>query len=184
MSQIKKHSFEAVSLLTAANGMLEATIIPAMNQPDWIVPSSLILDSLDYHADYNQDDSNAAKNASEGTATTYAWQQQSVAVFRLLAKEQVPDKVVILEGNTADERLALFTKGELRGIKVSISEVQDSVLPKEYAEESTTDKSATDDEVSEESITSYLYQAIVIEETAYIVPDLDKIAHQLVTMSQ
>lgn len=176
MSQIKKHSFEAVSLLTAANGMLEATIIPAMNQPDWILPSSLILDSLDY--------SDAAKSSSEEQVETYAWQQQSVAVFRLLAKEQVPDKVVILEGNTAEERLALYTKGELRRIEVSISEVQDSELPKEYAEDSVMDKSTKDDEVSEESITSYLFQAIVIEKTAYIVPDLDKIAHQLVTVSQ
>ena len=67
MSQIKKHSFEAVSLLTAANGMLEATIIPAMNQPDWIVPSSLILDSLDYNQDY----SDVAEN--EESVTTYTW---------------------------------------------------------------------------------------------------------------
>ena len=178
MSQIKKHSFEAVSLLTAANGMLEATIIPAVNQPDWIVPSSLILDSLDYNQDYSY----VAK--SEESVTTYTWQQQSVAVFRLLATEQAPDRVVILEGNTAEERLALFTKGELRRIEVSISEVQDSELPKEYAEESTTAKSTNDDKVSEESIPSYLYQAIVIEETPYIVPDLDKIAHQLVTLSQ
>jgi hypothetical protein len=178
MSQIKKHSFEAVSLLTAANGMLEATIIPAVNQPDWIVPSSLILDSLDYNQDY----SDVAK--SEESVTTYTWQQQSVAVFRLLATEQAPDRVVILEGNTAEERLALFTKGELRRIEVSISEVQDSELPKEYIKQSTTAKSANDDKVSEESIPSYLYQAIVIEETPYIVPDLDKIAHQLVTLSQ
>ncbi|MGM8870960.1 hypothetical protein ACS8E3_04640 [Psychrobacter sp. 2Y5] len=182
MSQIKKHSFEAVSLLTAANGMLEATIIPAMNQPDWIVPSSLILDSVDY----NEDHSDAAQSSSEESVETYAWQQQSVAVFHLLAKDQVPDKVVILEGNTAQERLALYTKGELRRIEVSISEVQDSELPTEYAEDSVMDKSAEakDGEVSEESITSYLFQAIVIEETAYIVPDLDKIAHQLVTVSQ
>lgn len=178
MSQIKKHSFEAVSLLTAANGMLEATIIPAVNQPDWIVPSSLILDSLDYNQDY----SDVAK--SEESVTTYTWQQQSVAVFRLLATEQAPDRVVILEGNTAEERLALFTKGELRRIEVSISEVQDSELPKEYIEQSTTAKSANDDKVSEESIPSYLYQAIVIEKTPYIVPDLDKIAHQLVTLIQ
>ncbi|MGM8886069.1 hypothetical protein ACS8FD_09005 [Psychrobacter sp. 1U2] len=180
MSQIKKHSFEAVSLLTAANGMLEATIIPAMNQPDWIVPSSLILDSLDYIGDYSE----AAQNSIEESVETYAWQQQSVAVFRLLAKEQVPDTVVVLEGNTAQERLALYTKGELRRIEVSISEVQDSELPKEYEKDSVMDTSATDDEVSEESITSYLFQAIIIEETVYIVPDLDKIAYQRVTVSQ
>ena len=43
MKQILKHSFEAVSLLTTNNGMLDVTVVPAVNQPDWIIPSSLIL---------------------------------------------------------------------------------------------------------------------------------------------
>lgn len=48
MKQILKHSFEAVSLLTTNNGMLDVTIVPASNQPDWIIPSSLILSVDDY----------------------------------------------------------------------------------------------------------------------------------------
>ena len=43
MKQILKHSFEAVSLLTTNNGMLDVTIVPATDQPDWLIPSSLIL---------------------------------------------------------------------------------------------------------------------------------------------
>ena len=38
MRQMLKHSFEAVSLLTTTNGMLDVTIIPALDQPDWLFP--------------------------------------------------------------------------------------------------------------------------------------------------
>lgn len=190
MNQIKKHSFEAVSLLTAANGMLEATIIPALNQPDWIVPSTLILESLDYSDE--DDDRNSHRdgdNEPKSTVRTryYTWQQQPVAVFSLLPKDQVPDTVVILEGNAIAQRLALQTKGQLRQIKVSISDVQDSELPLEYSvatESVENDTDSTEELVDEDIIASYLFQAIVIEETIYIVPDLDKIAHQLTIMNQ
>lgn len=170
MNQIKKHSFEAVSLLTAANGMLEATIIPAIDQPDWIVPSALILDSIDY----SENDENRHVDHKE----CYSWQQQSVPVFYLIPKDQSPSSIVILEGNSIDYRLALKIKGQLRQIEVSISEVQDSNLPQEYSSELDIEL------VSEDSISSYLYQTIMIEDTVYMVPDLDKIAHQLVNINQ
>ncbi len=190
MNQIKKHSFEAVSLLTAANGMLEATIIPALNQPDWIVPSALILESLDYSdEDGDRNSHRDSDNEPKSTVRTqyYTWQQQPVAVFSLLPKDQVPDTVVILEGNTTAQRLALQTKGRLRQIEVSISDVQDSELPLEYSvatESIEKDNGNIEDSVNEEVIATYLFQAIVIEETIYIVPDLDKIAHQLTIVNQ
>ena len=80
MKQILKHSFEAVSLLTTNKGMLDVTIIPAFNQPDWLIPSSLIL---------RWDD------CAERIAT-YEWQQQAVVVFHLLSQDQPPNKIVVL----------------------------------------------------------------------------------------
>ena len=80
MKQILKHSFEAVSLLTTNNGMLDVTIVPAFDQPDWIIPSSIIL-SIDGYSEY---------------AAMYEWQQQQVAVFHLLPRDQMPDKMVVL----------------------------------------------------------------------------------------
>ncbi|MFP3570196.1 hypothetical protein, partial [Paraburkholderia sp. SIMBA_030] len=65
MTQILKHSFEAMSLLTTNNGMLDVTIVPAVNQPDWIIPSSLIL-SVD---------------ESQQQVARYDWQQQDLTVF-------------------------------------------------------------------------------------------------------
>lgn len=187
MDKIKKHSFEAVSLLTKGNGMLEATIIPAVNQPDWIVPSALILDTTD----------------CDERVWYYSWQQQEVAVFHLLPAEQIPSKMIILEGNTLTHRLALQTVGQLRNIQIRISDVKDIALPKEYSD-NLKDQIATTDIVSDESkdearqlnvdnqiselnendIRSYLYQTIVIDDVPYLIPDLDNIAHQLVDLDR
>lgn len=195
MKKILKHSFEAVSLLTTSNGMLEVTIVPAFNQPDWIIPSSLILSVDDY---------------SE-RIWTYLWQQQEVAVFHMLPRDQVPDKIVVLEGNTVVHRLALQTAGELRQLKVRISEVKDTELPEYYVNEALSNVDAnkvkdrgtniyqsisesignndTDNPVNnieehfrENVVLSYLFQTVVIDGTPYLVPDLDKIAYQLVDL--
>ncbi len=38
MKKIKKHEFEAVSLLTSQGGFLDITIVPVEGQPDWLIP--------------------------------------------------------------------------------------------------------------------------------------------------
>lgn len=162
-----------------------------MNQPDWIVPSSLILSVDDY----------------DERIWTYLWQQQEVAVFHLLPREQTPDKLVVLEGNTVVHRIALQTTGELQQKKVRISEVRDIELPKQYVKvaisnndenkvkdnkiniyqpnRNTTYSNQSDqaeEHFRENVIPSYLFQTIVIDDIPYLVPDLDKIAHQLVDL--
>ena len=101
MKQILKHSFEAVSLLTTNNGMLDVTIVPATDQPDWLIPSSLIL-SVDEYSEHTW---------------IYEWQQQEVAVFHLLPRHQTPDKMIIRRQyhrasyRTTDSRRAPPTTG-------------------------------------------------------------------------
>ncbi|MEC5209356.1 hypothetical protein RCH20_000405 [Psychrobacter sp. PL15] len=193
MKQILKHSFEAVSLLTTDNGMLDVTIVPALNQLDWIIPSSLILSVDDYHE----------------RIWIYLWQQQEVAVFHMLPRDQVVDKIVVLEGNTPAHRVALQTAGELHQVKVRISDVKDIDLPKYYVDValsnidankikddstniyqslsvSTADDTinAVEEHFRENVVQSYLFQTVIIDDTLYLVPDLDKIAHQLVDLDR
>ena len=165
MKQILKHSFEAVSLLTTNNGMLDVTIVPAFDQPDWIIPSSLILSVDDY---------------SEHT-WTYEWQQQEVAVFHMLPRHQTPDKMIVLEGNTSAHRIALQTAGALRQLQARISDVKDVELPEHYYK---TDSiiDTVHERVQEDVVLSYLFQTVMIDNTLYLVPDLDKIAHQLIDL--
>lgn len=171
MNQIIKHSFEAVSLLATDNGLLQVTIIPAMNQPDWIIPSNLILSVDDY----------------DERVWTYLWQQQEVAVFHLLPHECAPNKIIVLEGNTPVHRLALQTAGELHQTQVRISDVKDAELPERYQHAHTTSDSAHSGDMIEERfteniVTSYAFQAVTIDDVFYLIPDLDKIAHQLVDL--
>ena len=165
MKQMLKHSFEAVSLLTTNNGMLDVTIVPAFDQPDWIIPSSLIL-SVDDYSEY---------------VAMYEWEQQQVAVFHLLARHQTPDKMVVLEGNTSAHRIALQTSGDLRQLQARISEVKDVELPVHFIEPNSNIDTVYE-RVQEDVVLSYLFQAVTINDTLYLVPDLDKIAHQLVDL--
>ncbi|KAA0915080.1 hypothetical protein [Psychrobacter sp. ANT_WB68] len=165
MKQILKHSFEAVSLLTTNNGMLDVTIVPAVDQPDWIIPSSLIL---------------SVEACSEHT-WNYEWQQQEVAVFHLLPRHQTPEKMIILEGNTTAHRIALQTAGELRQLQARISDVKDVELPEHFIKPNGNIDTVYE-RVQEDVVLSYLFQAVMIEDTFYLVPDLDKIAHQLVDL--
>ncbi|ERL56022.1 hypothetical protein [Psychrobacter aquaticus] len=165
MKQILKHSFEAVSLLTTSKGMLDVTIVPAFNQPDWLIPSSLILSVDDY-----------AERVS-----TYDWQQQAVVVFHLLPQDQSPEKMLVLEGNTSDHRLALQTAGELQQLQVRISEVKDIDTPEQLNH---TDIDKTVVPVNENVVLSYLFQTVTIDGKTYLVPDLDKIAHHLIDLDR
>lgn len=168
MKQILKHSFEAVSLLTTNNGMLEVTIVPASNQPDWIIPSSLILSVDEYRDSVN--------------VSTYAWQQQDVPVFHLLSQEQTPDKMIVLEGNTSEHRVALQTAGELQQLQARISDVKDVDLPAHLAGLDTDSELANEAGFTENVVLSYLFQTVMIDDTVYLVPDLEKIAHQLIDL--
>ncbi|MBH0065853.1 MULTISPECIES: hypothetical protein [Psychrobacter] len=164
MKQILKHSFEAVSLLTTTNGMLDVTIVPAFNQPDWLIPSSLIL-SVDEHDQHT---------------SIYDWQDQEVSVFHLLPQDKAVDKIIVLEGNTSEHRLALQTAGELHQLQVRISDVKDIEVPENFDK---TNINETAVPFNENVMLSYLFQTVMIEDKVYLVPDLDKIAHQLVDVS-
>jgi len=163
MTQILKHSFEAVSLLTTNNGMLDVTIVPAVNQPDWIIPSSLIL-SVD---------------ESQQQVSRYDWQQQDLAVFHLLLQDQTPDKMVVLEGNTTDHRFALQTAGDLRQLQARISEVKDVETPEQL---SGANIEGREEYFDKNDVSSYLYQTVMIDDEIYLVPDLDKIAYHLIDL--
>lgn len=188
MSQVRKHTFEAISLLTTDNGLFEVTVIPAKNQPDWLIPSSLILSVDSYHE----------------RIWTYLWQAQEVSVFHLLPRDTNPDKLIVLEGNTDVHRIALQTKGELETFTVRISEVKDTELPEKYQTSSNANseknrqkysqsifRKSTDtdnnnhvvgEHLGENVVLSYMYQAVMVADTVYLVPDLDKIAHHLVDL--
>lgn len=162
MNKIKKHHFEPVSLLTVENGILALAVIPAQNQPDWLVPKELIL-SID---------------AYDERIWTYLWHGQEVAVYHLIDKQEIPDKLVVLEGNSDVHRLALQTAGEIDYKSVRISDVKDAVLPEDVKAhmQEHLPRLMSDD------VLDFMYQVVRIGDTLYIVPELDLISHRLVDL--
>lgn len=164
----KKHHFEAVSLLTPKNGMLNISIIPALGQPNWLVPTALIL---------------AVVDESE-RLWNYHWQHdkgsQEIPVYPLVSKELPVDKVVILEGNTDAHRLALQTSGLIQTLDVKISDVKDVELDdEEWA--MITDSLPANLSLKNGKKT-HVYQGVTINDEIFIVPDLDMIVHHLVDL--
>lgn len=164
MNKIQKHQFEPVSLLTAEHGTLEVTAIPAIGQPDWLVPTALIMGVEEY----------------QERIWTYLWRGQEVAVYHLIPKDIEADKLIILEGNTDVHRLALQTVGELTTKRVRISDVKDITLDEE--ELAGIRLSASSLPNLKDSQESYLYQAVTLDGETYVVPDLDLIVHHLVDL--
>lgn len=164
MKKIQKHQFEPVSLLTAEHGTLEVTAIPAIGQPDWLVPTTLIISVDEYHE----------------RIWTYLWRGQEVSVYHLIPKDIEVDKLVILEGNSDVHRLALQTAGELTTKRVRISDVRDVMLSEE--ELANIQLSTPSLAHREEGQDNYLYQAVLLDNEIYVVPDLDLIAHRLVDL--
>ncbi|WP_227429094.1 hypothetical protein [Psychrobacter sp. I-STPA6b] len=178
MKKIDKHNFEAVSLLTVEKGLLDVTIIPTQDEFDWVVPSSLIIQVVDYRE----------------RIWTYLWNDQEVVIFHLIPKDVTPDKIIILEGNTDVHRLGLQTCGELQYKQVSISDVKDVLKPTEKAQSEkltgeeasqTIDKDSFADTIHKSSVIdaeTYTFQTVSIHGVTYIVPELDELAHRLVDL--
>lgn len=164
MRKIQKHQFEPVSLLTAEHGTIEVTAIPAIGQPDWLVPTALIMSVDEYHE----------------RIWTYLWRGQEVSVYHLIPKDIEVDKLVILEGNSDVHRLALQTAGELTTRRVRISDVTDIILSDE--EIANIQLSIPNLPNRKQRQENYLYQAVMLDGEMYVVPDLDLIAHRLVDL--
>ncbi len=168
MKKIKKHEFEAVSLLTSQGGLLDITIVPAKGQPNWLIPTALILEINDF----------------DEFVWNYIWRGQDIAVYHLLPKDIAPEKIIVLEGNTPVHRIALQTSANIITKQYKISDVKDTQLPDKYldlgAESVVYEKSPDigDDVVG----VPFIYQAVEVEGEVYIVPDLDMIANQLVEL--
>lgn len=159
---MQKHAFEPVSLLTVENGLLNLAVIPASNQPDWLVPTSLILAIEPYHE----------------RIWTYLWREQEVAVYHLAPKGATVDKLVVLDGNTDVHRLALQTSGDIHYMDARIADVRDVVLPDDVVAEMAKNVSG----VAERDSLNYIHQAVMVQGKTYIVPELDLIAHHLVDL--
>ena len=90
--------------------------------------------------------------------------------------------MIILEGNTIEHRMALQTSGQLYQRQVGISDVKDTDRQAYFADSDSADKITAEGRFTAEGMLSYLFQTVMIEDTVYVVPDLEKIAHQLVEM--
>lgn len=178
---MKKHQFEAVSLLTTQHGLLDVAIVPCVGQYDWLIPSSMVL-SIDPFTD---------------RIWNYLWKGHDLSVFNLCDDTTQPEKLIVLEGNTDVHRFALQVAGEVGSMQLRISDVADIELnDKSLQQEDLLSGAAdllhgismptsgddSDDKGGLSSRLAYIFQMVKVNDKTFIIPDLDYIAHQLVDL--
>ena len=84
--------------------------------------------------------------------------------------------MVVLEGVADAHRIVLQTNKEVETMRVRISEVKDVQLSQEDTE---CIKNATPQALLKAGRTHFAYQAVMIGQNTYIIPDLDAIAEAL-----
>lgn len=179
MKSIKKHQFEAVSLLTTQHGLLDVAIVPCVGQYDWLIPTSMIL-SVDPFTD---------------RIWNYLWQGHDLSVFNLCDDNTPPEKLIVLEGNTNVHRFALQVAGEIGNIQLRISDVTDIELDDKSLKQedllfgsadllhaSMPTKEGDGEKASLSNRLAYIFQVVQVNGKTFIIPDLDYIAHRLVDL--
>lgn len=197
MKRFKKHTFEAVSLLTADKGLLDISVIPAEGQPDWLIPTNLILEVVERQNHESQTSKLQSRLCTYHLQGQNQASEQEIPVFHLIPPATQPTTLIVLEGNSDDHRIALQTAGQVQTIRVSISDLKDVTIPDEFIDTFTSEspfnindtrdepeEGATDlmNQVDETILSSYLFQCVEVNQDVYLVPDIDKISHYLVTI--
>lgn len=171
----------AVSLISATTGVLEITKIPVTDQPDWIIPQTLILAIDDY----------------QDRIWTYIWKNQEVSIYHLLPREIQPEKIVVVESITDAHRIGLQIQGEITFHSIKLTDLRD-VTPEELQNNEffVPAVAQTGNEVTSEAQTpvsanlaptvtpeqDFVFQPVMFQGELCVVPDLDKLSHYLVDL--
>ncbi|WP_019673466.1 hypothetical protein [Psychrobacter lutiphocae] len=157
------------ALMSTKQGVLATTIIPATEQLDWIVPTALILAVMpfDPHAVIELTIADEKQSAISDNSQTYLhhqgyrWQQQVISIYPLLTRLEEAEQVVILEGESDNARLAILVKGELIQREIKLLDIKDIELE------------AT---VQYGTAGEYVSQLVLVQQQAYVVPDLSALS--------
>lgn len=155
------------TLLTLNQQGLSVTFIPRLDKPDWVVPTALII---------------AIENCDK-VIENYSWQGDNIAVFNLLPTSYQndirPDSLLVLEGESDQQRIGLLIKGELSQQQIRPSDIKDN--------ESSLGSTMTEPDFSYQQVTIYtepnhkLNNKLNHEQHSecYTVPDLKQLAAYL-----
>lgn len=174
-SQIQPSSLTANTLVNVNQGVLDATLIPAVGQPDWILPTALILavepadvqqTTLDNNCfDYlwRPEADHQLKQQSEQQSIDTQDKSQTIKVYALTPTLEKVDTILVLEGENNDARLGLLIQGELAQRQIKLSDIKD-IEPTE-AEGLNIEHSA-----------DFVFQLVSVQQQVCIVPDLTALA--------
>lgn len=140
-----KTEFEQNSLLTVTAGSLAVTAIPVAKAPDWLVPSSLIIETIPYAAALEQD--------------TY---QPLISSALALMGEHPAEHLVVLHGNEPSKAIGLLISGTLESHHIKIADIKDS-------DDAVVAESKID---TDDTKNDYVFQMVLFNNQSYVIPDM------------
>ena len=91
----------------------------------------------------------------------YAWGDIEIGVVAMLPKDMTPETLIVLSRGEGNEPIGLLVSGAIERRPIKIADIDDS----EFSDTSTT--------------YPYVFQPVSIENTIYIVPDMQAVADSL-----
>ena len=109
---VTNHASQTISLLTTTTGLIDIYALSVVGEPDWIVPQSIVLDTLTVPA----------------TAQSVTWQGQQIPLKSLLGKTAVAGDAVavLLEADNDAARIGVLIDTPPKPMRVRISNLRDA----------------------------------------------------------
>lgn len=104
--------FETGNLLTVNTGALEVTSIPVEKGLDWLIPSSLVLNTQPY----------------DEKVEHYSWLDTKIVVYSKLSGDRAPKTMIVIESSYQNQPIGLIVSGQPKIHQIKISDIKDIEL--------------------------------------------------------
>lgn len=99
----------------------------------------------------------------ETSLKIYQWQGQDIAVYNLCDATHQMASLVLIESVADPYRVGLLYQGDIKKHKLKISDIKDANIDNTYP---------------------YMFQAVIVNQTNFMIPALDKLSHELIDLDR
>lgn len=99
----------------------------------------------------------------EANLKIYRWEGQDIALYSLCEATQQTANLLLIESVADPYRVGLLYQGNVKQHKLKISDIKDANLDNTYP---------------------YMFQAVIVNESNCMIPELDKLSHELIDLDR
>lgn len=146
---------EHSDLLTVNAGGLTVTAISVAGSPNWLVPSSLVVEAVSYTSACEQE----------------AYRVLLFSALSLAERGRDPEMLVVLQGHAPEQSIGLLVNGELEEYHIKIADIKDA--------EDDLNRQVKKD--NGDRVEDYILQNVVFNHQIYAVPDIVALSEHMIS---